>query len=161
MKDYILKLSVILAAITLSTSVFAIERNVRIKSHKGDFELAGTLAFPPDGNAKAVIVTATGSGLQDRDETVFGHHPFKVISDALVENGYAVLRMDDRGFGESGGDGTKATTTDFADDVESGLRYVETFFQCPKGVLGHSLGGIIAPLIALSLKHNSDPTRRS
>ncbi len=148
MKTMILKTASVLLGLTISLSSQAIEREVKIKSHKGDFELAGTLAFPPDGNAKAVIVTATGSGLQDRDETVYGHHPFKVLSDALVENGYAVLRMDDRGFGQSGGDGANATPSDFADDVESGLRYVETFFQCPKGVLGHSLGGVIAPMLA-------------
>lgn len=148
MKIISLKYIVLASAIFTCIMSYGIEREVRIKSHKGEFELAGTLAFPPDGNAKAVIVTATGSGLQDRDETVYGHKPFKVISDSLVENGYAVLRMDDRGFGESGGDGTKATTKDFADDIESGLRYVETFFQCPKGVLGHSLGGIIAPMLA-------------
>ena len=148
MKQIPFKHILLVASVLVGHSLSAIEREVRIQSHRGDFELAGTLAFPPDGNAKAVIVTATGSGLQDRDETVFGHRPFKVISDALVENGYAVLRMDDRGFGESGGDGKSASLSDFADDVESGLRYVETFFQSPKGVLGHSLGGAIAPILA-------------
>ncbi|MBQ1268112.1 MAG: alpha/beta hydrolase, partial [Muribaculaceae bacterium] len=83
-----------------------------VNNTKANVQLSGTLTMPD--NPKAVIVMATGSGSQNRDEEMFGHRPFKVIADYLSRNGYAVLRTDDRGIGQSTGDATLATTDDFA-----------------------------------------------
>ena len=67
----------------------------------------------------------SGSGAQDRDETIFGHKPFWVIADYLARRGIATLRLDDRGVGESQGDFTTATTLDFAADAESALGFLK------------------------------------
>ncbi|MFA6864111.1 MAG: alpha/beta fold hydrolase, partial [Dysgonamonadaceae bacterium] len=87
----------------------------------------------------------------DRDETVFGHKPFWVLADYLTRNGIAVLRFDKRGTGESGGEYFTATTQDFADDAEAALNYLKKRREIDTsnlGLIGHSEGGIIAPIIA-------------
>jgi len=89
----------------------------------------------------------TGSGLQNRDEEMFEHKPFAVIADALARNGFASLRYDDRGFGESKGDIIYVTTEDLKNDALAGVRLLrERFFNV--GVLGHSEGGTIALMLA-------------
>jgi alpha/beta superfamily hydrolase len=73
------------------------------------------------------------------------------LADYLTKNGIAVLRYDDRGVGESKGDFSKATTADFATDVESAVAYLKTRKEINSkkiGLLGHSEGGIIAPIVA-------------
>lgn len=116
-----------------------------VNNTKANVQLSGTLTMPD--NPKAVIVMATGSGSQNRDEEMFGHRPFKVIADYLSRNGYAVLRTDDRGIGQSTGDATLATTDDFAEDakyaVES-LKKLDALKDRPVGIIGHSEGGSIA-----------------
>jgi pimeloyl-ACP methyl ester carboxylesterase len=97
------------------------------------------------------IILITGSGQQDRDETLFGHKPFAVIADNLTKHGFLVLRVDDRGMGKSTGDFSQATSLDFAKDVEAGLDFLETLPEVDKekiGLLGHSEGGMIAPMVA-------------
>src|SRR6185295_11386276 len=100
------------------------------------------------------IVTVTGSGLEERDEAIpplKGYRPFRQIADTLGRRGIAVLRMDDRGFGESGGDGNAATSADFAQDIRAGLAYLRTRSEVDGsrlGLVGHSEGGLIAPLVA-------------
>lgn len=87
----------------------------------------------------------TGSGLQDRDETVFDHKPFAVIADRLAHNGIASLRYDDRGVGKSTGDNSSATTLTNASDAEGAISYLKGTGKFSKiGVLGHSEGGSIA-----------------
>lgn len=118
--------------------------------------LAGTLTLPKGASrAKPVgaIVTVTGSGPQDRDEAIGlpGFQPFRQIADTLARRGIAVLRMDDRGTGESGGTFKGSTSADFADDVRAGLAYLRTRPEIRSdrlGVLGHSEGAIIAPMVA-------------
>ncbi len=118
--------------------------------------LAGTLTLPKGANrAKPVgaIVTVTGSGPQDRDEAIGlpGFQPFRQIADALSRRGIAVLRMDDRGTGASGGTFKGSTSADFAEDVRAGLAYLRTRPEIRierLGVLGHSEGAIIAPMVA-------------
>lgn len=116
--------------------------------------LAGTLTVPTGAGRVAAIVTITGSGLQDRDETiplVKGYKPFREIADALGRRGIAVLRMDDRGFGESGGNPANATGADFARDIEAALAFLRARPDIDShrlGLLGHSEGGTIAPMIA-------------
>lgn len=129
--------------------------DVFIKTPSGH-TLAGTLTLPKGASrAKRVpaIVTATGSGPQDRDEAIGlpGFQPFRQIADTLGRRGIAVLRMDDRGTGESGGTFKGSTSADFAEDVRAGLAYLRTRPEIKPGrlgVLGHSEGAIIAPMVA-------------
>lgn len=110
-----------------------------------NINLAGTITIPKE--IKSVIVMATGSGSQNRDEELFGHRPFKVIADFLSRNGYAVLRMDDRGVGGSTGDPSTSTTEDHTTDITQAiqsLRDNKLFKNKPIGVIGHSEGGTIA-----------------
>lgn len=135
------------------TSAFAhpSEHEVRVTNHSAGIVLAGTLTTPP--SPKAVCVLATGSGAQDRDETLLGHKPFKVLADSLADRGYAVLRMDDRGTGSSGGSFSGATVDDFVTDIAAGVGYVDSLFRdiqiC---VIGHSEGGGIAIRLGASDK---------
>ena len=112
-------------------------------------ELAGTLTLPQTERVFPVVVMISGSGAQNRDEELMGHKPFWVIADHLTRNGIAVLRYDDRGVGGSGGDASTGTTFDFASDALCAVRYLKTrpeFNQI--GLVGHSEGGIIAPIAA-------------
>jgi len=119
--------------------------------------LAGTLTLPKGAapNARVpAVVTITGSGAQDRDEAipiVKGYRLFREIADSLSRIGIAVLRMDDRGYGGSGGDVGRATSADFAEDIRAGLAYLRSRPEIDGtrlGLVGHSEGGIIAPMVA-------------
>lgn len=124
---------------------------VKFENKTDHITLAGTLSLPKkEGNFPAVILI-TGSGKQNRDEEILRHKPFLVLSDYLTKNGIAVLRFDDRGAGESTGDYAKASTIDFARDVQAGVDYLKTRKEINKskiGLIGHSEGGVIAPMIA-------------
>lgn len=112
--------------------------------------LAGTLALPKSKNPVPAVLLITGSGYQDRDETIFGFKPFLIISDHLANNGIAVLRYDDRGIGGSTGDMANATTEDFALDANAGVEYLLTRREIDPtkiGILGHSEGGSVAPIV--------------
>jgi dienelactone hydrolase len=112
--------------------------------------LGATFSYPKGMGPFITVVMITGSGQQDRDETIFDHKPFAVIADYLTNNGYAVLRVDDRGKGKSLGEVRTATSLDFADDVITSIRYLTTRKEVNKnkiGVLGHSEGGFIAPIV--------------
>lgn len=122
------------------------ENDVVVRNETAGINLAGTLALP-DGNTqpRALLVLASGSGAQNRDEEVMGHKPFKVLSDRLVAEGYGVLRMDDRGVGGSEGDFEKAILDDFTTDALSGVAYLRSLYPTSKvGILGHSQGGQVA-----------------
>ena len=113
--------------------------------------LAGTLTLPPTGSNFTAVVLITGSGQQNRNEEIMGHKPFLVIADYLTRHGIAVLRYDDRGVGQSTGNFNTATTADFADDAESALTYLKTrkdINSSTIGLMGHSEGGVVAPMIA-------------
>jgi len=122
----------------------------------GGFTLAGTLTLPKGASRSkpvGAIVTITGSGPEDRDESIGlpGYRPFRQIADSLGRRGIAVLRMDDRGTGASGGTFKGATSADFAEDIRAGLAYLRTRPEIRSdrlGVLGHSEGAIIAPMVA-------------
>ena len=121
-------------------------KEININNPSDDVILSGTLTLPKDYNtATPVVVMITGSGLQNRDEEIFGHKPFAVIADYLARNGIASFRYDDRGHGKSTGDGTTATTEDFVRDARCVLEYVrmvENFNNV--GLLGHSEGATAA-----------------
>lgn len=111
--------------------------------------------MPSAGKNFPVVVLITGSGAQNRDEEILGHKPFLVIADFLTRSGFAVLRYDDRGFGESEGKFGAATSRDFADDAEAAVAYLKTRPEINKkkiGLIGHSEGGFIAPMIAAESK---------
>jgi uncharacterized protein len=125
------------------------EENVTIPA--GTISLAGTLTLPPTAGRHPAVVLITGSGPQNRDEELFGFKVFKVIADNLTRAGVAVLRCDDRGVGGSTGSTAQATTADFAEDVLAEVRFLEARPDIDKahiGLLGHSEGGIIAPMVA-------------
>ncbi len=112
-------------------------------------KLAGTLTLPEKEGPSPAVVLISGSGAQDRNEEIVGHKPFWVIADHLTRNGIAVLRFDDRGYGASEGDFATATSEDFATDVRSAMEYLKTRKEIGDiGLIGHSEGGIIAPLVA-------------
>jgi len=117
----------------------------------GEITLAGTLTVPAGEGPFPAVLLLTGSGPQDRDETIFGHKPFWVIADRLTRSGIAVLRVDDRGVGDSGGSIARSTLEDFADDALVGVAFLKTRTKIDPeriGLLGHSEGGIVAPLAA-------------
>jgi fermentation-respiration switch protein FrsA (DUF1100 family) len=113
--------------------------------------LAATFTIPQGTGPFPAVVLITGSGAQDRDESLLGHKPFLVLSDYLTRHGIAVLRADDRGVGKSTGVFANATTADFATDTEAGIAYLKTRSEVNTkkiGLIGHSEGAVIAPMIA-------------
>ena len=127
---------------------------VRVETPMGH-RLAGTLTLPSGARGRVpAIVTISGSGPQDRDEAipmVKGYRPFREFADALGRRGVAVLRLDDRGTGESEGNIATATSRDFAEDVRAALAYLRSRPEIDGGrlgLVGHSEGGLIAPLVA-------------
>lgn len=127
------------------------EEEVTFKNNKDGIELAGTFTWPKNKLNCPAVVLISGSGAQNRDEELLGHKPFLVLADALTKKGIAVLRFDDRGTARSGGTFSTATTFDFSKDAEAALQYLQTRRELDKkklGLLGHSEGGFIAPMIA-------------
>jgi uncharacterized protein len=117
----------------------------------GGVTLAGTLTEPDAPGPFPALILISGSGAQDRDETIFEHKPFLVLADALSRRGVAVLRLDDRGVGGSTGSTSRSTSDDFAGDVLAGIAFLKTRREIdPRhiGLMGHSEGGIIAPMVA-------------
>lgn len=117
----------------------------------GDTELAGTLALPAGPGPHPAAILITGSGAQDRDETLFEHKPFLVLADHLAKHGIATLRLDDRGVGGSKGDLSTVTTDILAADVNAAVAFVRSQPEIDKarvGVIGHSEGGIVGPAAA-------------
>ncbi|MCC7387408.1 MAG: alpha/beta hydrolase [Phycisphaerales bacterium] len=120
--------------------------------------LGGSLVLPDPGTHGAgpypAVVFHSGSGPQDRDETVAGHKPYALIADALARRGIASLRCDDRGVGASAGDAaltTNAASLDQLADDAAGL--IAFLRQNPSidpgriGYVGHSEGGNIASIL--------------
>lgn len=119
-------------------------------------KLGATLTLPSGPGPFPAAILITGSGQQDRDETVLGHKPFLVLADHLTRKGIAVLRCDDRGAGKSGGVFGTATNSDFASDTEAAIAYLRGRREIDRtriGLIGHSGGGIIASLVA-SRRHD-------
>jgi pimeloyl-ACP methyl ester carboxylesterase len=127
------------------------EEEITFPNEKAKITLAGTLTLPRGPGPFPAAILLSGSGPQDRDESIVGHRPFLVLADHLTRKGIAVLRFDKRGIGKSSGDYANATTEGFAADAEATLSYLKTRKEIdPKrtGFIGHSEGGLIAPLVA-------------
>ncbi len=129
-----------------------IEEDVSYANAKApEVTLAGTLTLPRGAGPFPVALLICGSGPHDRDEALLGHKPFLVISDYLTRHGIAVLRYDKRGVAKSTGSYALAKTSDFATDAEAGIAYLKTRKEIDPhriGLIGHSEGGTIAPLVA-------------
>ena len=113
--------------------------------------LSGTLTLPASESPSPAVVLIASAGQCDRDEAVLGHKPFLVLADYLTRHGIAVLRFDKRGCGKSTGNYNKATSQDFANDVLAGVEYLKSRKEVNSnqiGLIGHSEGGIIAPMVA-------------
>lgn len=138
---------------------YAVE-DVSFAGAEPDVVLAGSLTRSRAGHPLPAVVLIQGSGLTDRDSTVHGHKPLLVLADVLTRAGYAVLRYDKRGVGQSSGDFRAATTLDFARDAAAAMRYLRTRSEVDSkrvGIVGHSEGGTIAALLSAT----SDPPAAS
>jgi len=127
------------------------EEEVTLANAKANVTLAGTLTLPPGPGPFPAAILLSGSGPHDRDESLAGHRPFLVLADRLTRKGIAVLRFDKRGNGKSTGDYAKATTEDFAGDADAALAFLKTRKEIDArkiGLIGHSEGGLIAPIVA-------------
>ncbi|MDM7920079.1 MAG: alpha/beta fold hydrolase [Methanosarcina sp.] len=127
------------------------EEEVSYENEEAGIKLAGTLTIPKSEGTVPAVILISGSGQQNRDEEILGHRPFLVLSDYLTRRGIAVLRVDDRGAGGSTGNFSQATTEDFAGDVLAGIEYLKSREEIDPariGLIGHSEGGLIAPIVA-------------
>ncbi len=132
------------------TSEDVVFTNAKAKNIK----LAGTLTKPP-GKIRCAAILISGSGPQGRNEKAFDHEPFLILSDFLSRNGVAVLRYDDRGVAQSEGNFAPATSYDFSTDAEAALDFLKKRDDIPSkkiGLIGHSEGGMIAPMVAARRK---------
>ncbi len=135
-----------------------ISEDIKFENIKDNVVLAGTFTKPNAKGKFPVVILISGSGPQNRDEELLGHKPFLVLSDYLTRNGIAVLRYDDRGSFASTGNFTVATSFDFANDVEAAIQYLKTRKDIDPlkiGLIGHSEGGLIAPIVASRNKNVS------
>ena len=129
---------------------------VTFENKNAGIQLAGTLSLPKKEGLFPAVILISGSGPQNRDEELLGHKPFLVLSNFLTNNGIAVLRFDDRGTALSKGDFETATSLDFSTDVEAALQFLLSRKEINKtkiGLIGHSEGGIIAPMVANKSKN--------
>jgi len=125
---------------------------VKFKNQTAGINLAGTLTLPKSSKKVPAVVLISGSGPQDRDQQFMGHKTFLVLADYLTRQGIAVLRYDDRGVADSEGDFSSATSHDFATDAMAAVEYLKTRPEIEStkiGLIGHSEGGLIAPIVAV------------
>lgn len=132
------------------------QRDVNFDNRTGHVRLAGTLTIPPGNGPFPAVVLVSGTGANTRDEVSAGYKIFLVLADALTRKGILVLRYDKRGVGSSTGSFDDATTADFASDAQAAVDWLATLPDVDHrhiGVIGHSEGGVIAPMVAVADKH--------
>lgn len=130
-------------------------KDVTYHNANRSIQFGATITKPFGTGPYPAVLLITGSGPQNRDEELFGHKPFAVMADDLTKRGFLVLRVDDRGVGQTTGDHRSATSRDFADDVKAGLAYLRSLPEVDKkkiGLLGHSEGGMIAQMVGAEEK---------
>ncbi len=126
-------------------------REEEVAFKNGTITLGGTLTLPTGAGPHPAVVLISGSGAQNRDEELFGFKPFAILADHLTKQGIAVLRYDDRGIGGSTTGTNDDTSETFASDVQAAVRFLKSRSEIDAsriGLLGHSEGGIIAPIVA-------------
>jgi hypothetical protein len=129
---------------------------ISFKNDNAGITLSGTLTIPNKLGKFPAVVLISGNGEHNRNAEFSGHKPFMVIADYLTKKGIAVLRFDKRGVGLSKGNYKTATTFDFASDVTAAIKYLQTRKEINKdkiGLIGHSEGGLIAPIVAGSSRN--------
>ena len=127
------------------------EEDVSYENKTAGIKLAATITHPSASGPYPAVLLIPGSGPHDRNEGLMGHKPFLVLADFLTRKGIVVLRADKRGIGESAGDGNTATTLDYASDAEAGVAFLKSRPEVDPhriGLIGHSEGGIVAPIVA-------------
>lgn len=127
------------------------EEEVFFTNEKEQINLAGTFTYPKKNGKFPAVILISGSGAQDRNSEILGHKPFLVLADYLTRKGVAVLRYDDRGTADSQGDFGGATTIDFANDARAAIEFLASRDEVDQkkiGIIGHSEGGMIAPMLA-------------
>jgi dienelactone hydrolase len=147
----ILTICVLVLSVTAAHAAAPTHRDEEVTFRSGSLTIAGTLSLPSGSGPFPAVVLLSGSGLQDRDSELFGFRPFKLIADAFVQRGIAVLRCDDRGVGGSTGSVAAATSEDFADDALAAVRMLRARAEIDGarvGLLGHSEGAIVAAIAA-------------
>lgn len=140
---------------TPDSNVSYIQEEVSFRTPGVNYTFNGTLTYPDKSKRYPVCIMITGSGLQNRDEEIFQHKPFAVIADHLAKKSIAVLRYDDRGYGSKDTALFNATTLDYAQDVMSAVEFLKTHPNIDTamiGLIGHSEGGLIAPIVASERK---------
>lgn len=130
-----------------------VEEEMSFKVKGVNYDFKGTLTIPSKEKKYPCVILVTGSGLENRDEEIFGHKPFKVLADYLTRNGIAVFRYDDRGWGAHSTDSTiiNATTLDYAIDAQAAFELISKYPNIDNkniGMLGHSEGGAIVSICA-------------
>ncbi len=131
------------------------EEDVSYRNEKDNLKISGTLTLPRGGAKYPAVLLITGSGAQDRNETIADHRPFLVLADYLTRNGIAVLRVDDRGVGGTDLGSLSATSENYAGDVLAGVAFLKQRKEIDPaliGLIGHSEGGMIAPMVAARSK---------
>ncbi|MFB6306525.1 MAG: alpha/beta hydrolase family protein [Flavobacteriales bacterium] len=132
--------------------------NVKFQNKKDSITLAGTLTMPKKKGEFPAVILISGSGPHNRNEEIMGHKPFKVIADHLTQKGIAVLRYDERGVGKSTGDRSKVTTKVLSKDAKAAFHYLQKRKAIDNkniGFIGHSEGGVIAPMVAAEIQKTS------
>jgi uncharacterized protein len=130
-----------------------ISKDVVFSTPDSSMTYSGTLTYPSGEGKFPTVILISGSGQQNRNETIMGHKPFLVLADYLTRRGIAVLRVDDRGIGQTTDPNatfTDNTTADFSQDVINEIRYLKTIPQVDSkeiGLIGHSEGGMIATMV--------------
>jgi uncharacterized protein len=130
------------------------EEAVRIEGGSAGIVLAGTVTKPAVQGKHPAFLLISGSGVQDRDESAFGHRPFLVLADQLTRRGYVVLRLDDRGAGGSTGDVYETPLDDLAGDAIAAVNFLQEHADVDIkriGLIGHSEGGLVAGIVAARL----------
>jgi uncharacterized protein len=131
------------------------EELITYQNPRASVTLAGTLTYPSSGGPFPTVLLILGSGRLTRDCVVADHKIFLVLADHLTRRGFAVLRVDKRGLGESTGDYLATTSNELADDVLAGVEYLKTLPQVDSkrlGLMGISEGGLLAPAVANATK---------
>src|SRR5690606_2784215 len=132
------------------TSVYTSEE-VTFENESDNPTLTGTLTIPKNKTGFPTVILISGSGPQDRNSELLGHKPFLVLADDLTKKGIAVLRVDDSGTGGSEGIANDTGFDGFNRDTKAAIRFLKSRVEITStkiGLLGHSLGGITAPMIA-------------